>query len=160
MTRELDEKDIKSRNRFWKKVLKSSGCWQWIGAKTPQGYGSFWTGKFNSLAHRVAWKLMVGLIPDNMTIDHLCRNKLCINPNHLEVVTLRENILRGDNACSNNYKKTHCSKGHPLVAGIRPQKTEHRGCPICIKEKSQEWKINHRKHLHEYDKKYRANHPR
>ena len=71
----------------------SDGCWVWAGSITSEGYGSFYRGK-NLKAHRVVYEFLVGPIPDGLTIDHLCRNKPCVNPAHLEVVTRAENIAR------------------------------------------------------------------
>lgn len=83
--------------RFWSKVEKSSGCWAWTGHKNRNGYG--WTlgpkGKGES-AHRIAYELLVGPIPEGLQIDHLCRNRACVNPDHLEPVTQRVNWQRGN----------------------------------------------------------------
>ena len=68
-----------------------------------------------SLAHRISYEIHVGLIPEGMTIDHLCRVRHCFNPNHLEVVTLKENLMRGDTLCARNSNKTHCDKGHEFT---------------------------------------------
>lgn len=88
-------------------------CWSWIGAVDEKGYARFAVGKSLRYAHRVSYELHRGTIPDGLTIDHLCRNRFCANPDHLEPVSLRENILRGENPCAINARKTHCPKGHP-----------------------------------------------
>src|SRR3990167_2789451 len=82
--------------RFWRYVTKSDGCWTWGGFVTDAGYGRFFLGrrKGHRPAHRFAYTALRGEIPLDMTLDHLCRNKLCVNPAHLEIVTLRTNILR------------------------------------------------------------------
>lgn len=82
-------------------------CWLWLGKKTRGGYGMY----NSSLAHRISYRLLRGDIGNNMTLDHLCRNPECINPNHLEQVTLRENILRGKKL-ANPRVATHCLQGH------------------------------------------------
>src|SRR6516225_3492381 len=78
-----------------------AGCWEWKGGRSGNGYGMFYLGYVNRktaqvLAHRFQYERLVGPIPPNMTIDHLCRNRACVNPSHMEVVTNRENILRGE----------------------------------------------------------------
>jgi hypothetical protein len=92
-------------------------CVEWRGAVTSAGYGSVADGKGSSLlAHRVAYEQVFGPIPAGMTLDHLCRNRRCVNPDHLEPVTNRENILRGTSPSAVHARKTHCPKGHSYSA--------------------------------------------
>ena len=96
-------------------VDDATGCWNWQWAKDSDGYG-IWrdeNGK-KGRAHRICWESEHGPIPDGMVIDHLCRNTSCVNPSHMEVVTTRENTLRGNNGPAQNARKTHCKRGHPL----------------------------------------------
>lgn len=95
--------------RFWSKVNKSQGCWLWTAAVNARGYGKFKAERYE-YAHRYAYRLMVGPIPPDMTLDHLCRTPLCVNPAHLEVVTALENRLRASRAI------THCPHGHQYTA--------------------------------------------
>ena len=98
--------------RFWEKVEKTDGCWRWLGA-TTKGYGQFWDNKRSpAKAHRVAYEMCVGPIPEGLHIDHLCCNPICVNPEHLEPVTNRENVQRG---FRRRPRRAHCSKGHPLA---------------------------------------------
>jgi hypothetical protein len=85
------------------------------------------------MAHRVAWELMRGPIPRGMTIDHLCRMPLCVNPSHLEVVTLKENVLRGFGSPAMNARKTHCLKGHPLTLDNVYLYRGSRSCRMCMR---------------------------
>jgi HNH endonuclease len=112
-----------AKARFWAKVRKvESGCWEWTGAKNKPGYGVFRpfekqvSGRkfiISYLAHRYAWEITKGPIADGKCIDHrVCRNKVCVNPGHLVVCTLVENILQPDGAPGRNSRKTHCPKGH------------------------------------------------
>lgn len=99
-------------DRFWEKVEKTDGCWNWT-ASTRRGYGAFWFGGHHVGAHRVAWFLEYGEWP-KQPIDHLCRNRGCVRVSHLEEVTIKENILRGEGLCAVNARKTHCKRGHPF----------------------------------------------
>lgn len=103
-------------DRFWPKVDASGDCWQWTAAVKDTGYGNFWVGYDEGWArpHRFAWELLVGPIPDGLDLDHLCRNRLCCNPDHLEPVTRRVNLLRGNTITARWAKRTHCEHGHPL----------------------------------------------
>jgi len=101
-------------SRFWAKVDKNgpNGCWVWTAMKTAAGYGEFWpSGPRMMYAHRLAYELLVGKIPEGLQIDHLCRNPSCCNPEHLEPVTQAENMRRG-NAGKNTRERTHCPHGH------------------------------------------------
>lgn len=112
---------------FWKRVRKTASCWIWIGPTNPQGYGAL--GKLKQRAHRVAYFIAHGVIDPKLTIDHLCRNKLCVNPGHLEQVTNRENARRGAVAVIGS--RMHCPSGHPLVRS--PYRGENRRrCIVCL----------------------------
>lgn len=116
--------------RFWAKVNKTDECWLWTGAKLPRGYGQFHVPGYK-LAHRYAYELLVGPIPDTYTIDHTCRNPSCVRPDHLEPVTMRENLLRGDTVSGVNARKTHCLRGHELSGANLMMYGEYRQCRTC-----------------------------
>jgi HNH endonuclease len=102
--------------RFWARVQKTETCWLWIGADNGSGYGRFYPAPRQSVAaHRFAYELLVGPIPEGLQLDHLCRNPPCVNPAHLEPVTNRENSLRGISPLADNARKTHCPRGHSLL---------------------------------------------
>jgi len=103
-----------SEERFWSKVVfpEDSDCWLWAASINNNGYGEFWAGDKYVKAHRWAYEYLIGPIPAGLTIDHLCRNRACVNPAHLEPVTLRINLLRGNTFQARNAAKTHCESGH------------------------------------------------
>lgn len=123
---------------------RENTCWVWDGAVTKDGYGKTFImiGKYqkNILAHRLSYQVFVGDIPEGLTLDHLCRVKSCINPDHLQPVTMAENLLRAKTIPTTiNANKTHCKNGHPFD----DENTIHyinkkngrpaRGCKICHK---------------------------
>ena len=114
-----------------------SGCIIWTGANNGRGYGIRYFDGANHLAHRLAWTLANGPIPDGLTIDHLCRVRACVNPDHLEPTTYRENNLRGTSLSAQQSRRTHCPRGHALsgdnlvVASLRAGKRTCRTCMIA-----------------------------
>lgn len=137
----------KDSQRFWKHVRKTQSCWIWGSEKDEKGYGRFiirlYKTKVRVSAHRASYELAHGSIPKGLTIDHLCSNTSCVNPEHLEVVTMKENILRGNTVQGINSRKTHCIHGH-LLSGENLYLNSHtwpngtvtirRQCRACKKE--------------------------
>lgn len=121
--------------RFMAKVTPepNSGCWLWVGAMyVASGYGSFESRR----AHRWSYQTFVGPIPDGLVIDHKCRVRSCVNPDHLRVVTNAENVLAGVGVTAANAKKTHCKRGHSFSGEnlYRLKNRPGRRCIICEKE--------------------------
>jgi hypothetical protein len=102
---------FESIERFSAKVDRSGDCWVWTGSRSTGGYARVWDGKRVVQAHRLSYELFVGPIPDGLYLDHLCRNRRCVKPEHLEPVTNQENQRRGVNPRS---AQTHCKHGHPF----------------------------------------------
>lgn len=122
---------IRSTQRFWSKVKKTDSCWNWIGYIHSDGYGGFWINGKTKQAHRIAYELIKGKIPNGLQLDHLCRNRKCVNPDHLEPVTARENILRGEGQAFVNSNKTHCKRGHKFTKNNTYQRNGKRHCRTC-----------------------------
>jgi len=108
----MTKHNLSIEERFWPHVEKTKSCWNWKAGLDSHGYGFIKLNKVNAKAYRVAYELVKGPIPEGKQIDHLCRNRKCVNPDHLEPVTRRENILRGEGVSAINARKTHCSRGH------------------------------------------------
>jgi hypothetical protein len=125
--------------RFWSKVGFTEGCWIWLAGRFSEGYGAFFFEGQNVGAHRMAYELLVGPIPEGMQLDHLCRSRACVNPQHLEIVTQLENIKRGvrQNAQRN---KTHCTQGHLLIGDNVLKTAGRRTCRPCRREAQARWR--------------------
>lgn len=138
----LQRSDMRHRtlaDRLWSRVVKHpGGCWEWTGGANERdgSYGRIHHGsdqpKKRYLVHRLAYELLVGPIPAGMTLDHLCRNSRCVNPDHLEPVTLAENSSRG-------IKKVLCSKGHAFTTENTYWYHGRRVCRTCSNRRWREY---------------------
>lgn len=130
--------------RFWPKVDKAVFCWNWTAARTANGYGLFHLSDRSMVrAHRWAYENMIGPIPKGLDLDHLCRNRACVNPDHLEPVTRQVNLNRGRNFWR---EKTECPHGHPYDEAntkhyVSPSGQRVRFCRACRQRRSAELKM-------------------
>lgn len=124
--------------RLAKHINKTEGCWLWTGWKNNKGYGMLTERGKHVLAHRMMWESINGPIPSGMELDHLCRNTLCVRPDHLEAVTHRENILRGAGPIPRNARKTHCPHGHVYDRKNTRLNNGHRACRACGRIRARE----------------------
>lgn len=131
--------------RFWLKVNKDApnGCWEWTGYRCSNNYG-YWKQRDSKiiLPHRFAYEQLVGPIPDGLVLDHLCRNPPCVNPEHLEPVTQRVNLLRGIGGSARAARVTHCPSGHPYdLLNTYYHKDGSRDCRPCRQQRTREHRI-------------------
>lgn len=130
----------------WIGLMKHSRpgeCMEWPTAPDKDGYRRIYPGGRGSvpqMAHRYVYEMLRGAIPDGFTLDHLCRNRACVEVTHLEPVTARENTARGNSPTAVNARKTHCTQGHPLEDGnLVPRKDGNRRCLTCHREYQRKW---------------------
>lgn len=97
--------------------VPESGCLVWCGWTNEYGYGKISVRNKSKWVHRVAYEIAYGPIPEGMDVDHLCRVRCCVNPMHLEAVSRRVNLLRGETVTAKHASQTHCKRGHPLSGG-------------------------------------------
>lgn len=132
---------IDPRERLLRKVYRApSGCWEWLGSRWPNGYGGFYLDAEHRSrpAHRCAYLLLVGEIPEGFDVDHLCRNRACVNPLHLQAVPRRTNLLRGSTVIGIAARRSHCRRGHPLAYTRkgRPGQRRVRTCRECHRNRA------------------------
>ncbi len=143
-----DRGDYRVLRRFFDKVIEGAdGCWLWTGAKTKRenGYGCVVVEKRRYVAHRWLYEQFVGSIPDALTLDHLCRVRLCVNPDHLEPVTQRENTLRGVGLTAQQARQTQCKNGHPLSgSNLYTKPNGGRQCRTCHRKAKRRYKQRQR----------------
>ncbi len=123
---------------FEKRIHKTASCWEWIGSRPARmRYGIACVDGKTRVAHRAFYEHSIGKVPAGLELDHLCRNRYCVNPSHLEPVTHKENVLRGISPSAIHAKKTHCVHGHKYT----PENTliydgGRRRCRICTNKRN------------------------
>ena len=164
---------ITFEERFFMKVNKDSGqfpdptdplvsravlgteCWIWTGAYNSNGYPRYncKVPGYRTNPYRISWMILRG--PIRNSLDHLCRNPGCVNPDHLEDVTDRVNVLRSNNPCARNARKTHCINGHEFTGENTLNQKDGRRCRTCANIRGSAWhKANRRRKREEKENKY------
>jgi len=119
--------------RFWSKVEKTHSCWFWTGSITSWGYGQVWFMAKHGIAHKISYELAYGPVDTGKHVDHLCRNRACVRPDHLEMVSKKENILRGESPPAINGSRKVCKRGHLFT-----KRKDQRVCNECVRIKYKE----------------------
>lgn len=149
----LDERPewlVAAATRFMERVSVEGDCWLWLGGGTVQGYGMFTANGCHWQAHRFSYELHRGPVPTNRVLDHLCRTRHCVNPDHLEIVEQHENIRRGATGWGGDApgeRATHCPYGHPYTVENTydfPGKPNSRACRTCQGRRRREYEARRR----------------
>lgn len=147
----LSQAEPASHDIFWGKAAVGApeDCWPWQRS-LRDGYGVYWNGKKNVAAHRFAYSIACGSLQDGLVIDHLCRNRACINPNHLRQVTNRQNLVENSEAAAAaGVAKTHCKRGHELSgANLRFNSSGTRRCRTCDAAWNREYRARRKEQAH------------
>lgn len=166
-----DVSDITARIFKYSIPVTESGCWLWLGGCAGDGYGVVRTEGKNEYAHRVSYQIFKGEIQAGLHIDHLCKVHCCVNPDHLEPVTCRENLVRGEGFVGKQVRQRLCLRGHELAgANLKLTKRGERICLECrraydqarIRKKTYnpEWYAQNRERIRAYQKEYVKNRKR
>ena len=148
-------------DRFWEKVAVQGpdDCWLWLGYKDHNGYGQISVAGRGVGAHRVSFELNKHALPPGLVPDHLCRRPSCVNPDHLEAVTMGENTRRGVLhlvRAAKARQQTHCKRGHPLFGSNLRMGDHGRYCIICQRNAAEVWRAVHRERVNELQRQRRA----
>ncbi len=134
---------------YWNRLLSHlayvGDCWIWVGNVNPAGYGQMRVKQdgefFTASTHRLTYAQLRGFVPEGLQLDHLCRFRACCNPDHLEPVTCRENLLRGETRAAANAAKEFCVHGHKFEGyNVAIDEKGHRKCRTCAREKRAAWR--------------------
>lgn len=132
-----------------------TGCWEWTGALDIGGYGQISVDNRCKLAHRISWNVFKGAIPNGLQIDHLCRNRKCVNPDHLRVTTRKDNILCSNGITARQVRQTHCKRGHEFTKENTYIDTkEGRNCIECKRMLQRRWGAKNKEKVKLWNRRY------
>lgn len=135
--------NVLTLRRFTRKFkMLPNGCWEWTASLDTGGYGKFYHNGWLEGAHRVSYKHFIGRIKTGLTLDHKCRFRACVNPNHLTPMTLQKNISLGFGMTAKNSQKKFCPQGHSYFGKNLLKCKGGRRCRICRKEQHKKYKRN------------------
>ncbi len=160
MLKDINEDFESIRQRILKNSVPepNTGCWLWLGDSVKGGYGRSAVKGRKWLVHRLSYRVFIGEIPDGLTIDHKCKMTCCCNPQHLEAVTMRENVMRGTSISKINAEKTFCSRGHEYTEeNTYYYKDGRRECCICMDARNKEYYKNNKEEIKERSRKHYHN---
>lgn len=123
-------------------IVQENGCWEWVGCITRTGYGlarPHGRKGGGTQAHRAVYQMMVGPIPEGLVLHHVCRNRLCVRPDHLEAVTQHENLLMDGSTIASQVARTHCPQGHPYAGDNLIARDGRRHCRACRNASKRRW---------------------
>lgn len=127
---------------FYDRIEKTSSCWNWLGPRMRSGYGRASFSGRRGLAHRISYELLRAPVPSNLQIDHVCRNRLCVNPDHLCPMTRKENLRRGIGPTGIRHRQIACKYGHPFdEKNTRIRKNGTRQCRRCSVRQVTEYRV-------------------
>jgi hypothetical protein len=159
----VDFGDLRLPDRFWEKAevvadasAHSGPCWIWVRHISKSGYGRiFWQGEARD-AYRVSYETLVGAVPDGLELDHLCRNRACVNPAHLDAVPHRVNSLRGGSPLAAQSRQNECVHGHPLCGdNLIIRRDGSRRCRSCKNERAAERRARTKEQYNVYRREWR-----
>lgn len=148
--------------RFLSKIAIAPGpmetpCWLWKAHVGSHGYGQMWDGHRTRYAHILGYEIHVGAVQSGLELDHLCRTRHCVNHAHVEPVTRRINLLRGETIAARKAAQTHCQNGHPLSGkNLIVKRNGARACRICSSNLYKQWVSNNRDRRRELDRQHYA----
>lgn len=154
MIRAIDKSLWLSKMGEWYVPEPTTGCWLWLLSTNSHGYGKIKHLGKSAGAYRLSYELLVGPIASGYEIDHLCRTRSCVNPDHMEAVSRRTNTLRGISPAAQHARKTHCIHGHEFTEENTIREGTGRHCRECMRETHRRFRQRHAERLRVYHREW------